>query len=132
MHLTTVDESLQNVLLDVVIRVDDPAPSAGLTTPAHQWLKRARIFRDAGTVVRDGRTLDMNIANKTILVTGANRGIGRALLEEALRRGARKVYAGTRGVLQHSDKRVTPLTLDVTSASQVQEAVKEVEMLDVL
>ena len=52
----------------------------------------------------------MNIANKTILVTGANRGIGRALLEEALRRGARKVYAGTRGVLQHSDKRVTPLT----------------------
>ncbi len=74
----------------------------------------------------------MNIANKTILVTGANRGIGRALLEEALRRGARKVYAGTRGVLQHSDKRVTPLTLDVTSASQIQEAVKEVDMLDVL
>ena len=69
----------------------------------------------------------MNIANKTILVTGANRGIGRALLEEALRRGARKVYAGTRGgVLQHSDKRVTP------SASQIQEAVKEVDMLDVL
>src|SRR5260370_42279455 len=62
----------------------DPAPSAGLTTPAHQSLKWARIFRDAGTVVRDGRTLDMNIANKTILVTGANRGIGRALLEEAL------------------------------------------------
>jgi len=42
----------------------------------------------------------MNIANKTILVTGANRGIGRALLEEALRRGARKVYAGTRGALR--------------------------------
>src|SRR5882762_300577 len=74
----------------------------------------------------------MNIENKTVLITGANRGIGRALLEEALRRGARKVYAGTRGVLQHSDKRVTPLTLDVTSASQIQEAVKEVDMLDVL
>src|SRR5260370_28845191 len=74
----------------------------------------------------------MNIKNKTVLITGANRGIGRALLEEALRRGARKVYAGTRGVLQHSDKRVTPLTLDVTSASQIQEALKEVAMLDVL
>ena len=74
----------------------------------------------------------MNIANKTVLVTGANRGIGRALLEEALRRGARKVYTGTRGLLQHSDKRVTPLTLDVTSASQIQQAVKEVDTLDVL
>jgi NAD(P)-dependent dehydrogenase (short-subunit alcohol dehydrogenase family) len=74
----------------------------------------------------------MNITNKTILITGANRGIGRALLEEALRRGARKVYTGTRSVLQHSDKRVTRLTLDVTSASQIQQAVKEVDTLDVL
>ena len=74
----------------------------------------------------------MNITNKTVLITGANRGIGRALLEEALRRGARKVYAGTRSVLQHSDKRVTPLTLDVTSAAQIQQAVKEVDTLDVL
>src|SRR5207247_10097970 len=67
----------------------------------------------------------MNIKNKTVLITGANRGIGRALLEEALRRGARKVYAGTRGALEHSDKRVTPLTLGVTSASQIEQAVKE-------
>jgi len=74
----------------------------------------------------------MNIAQKTVLITGANRGIGRALVDEALRRGARTVYAGTRSALQHSDKRVTPLTLDVTSASQIQRAADEVETLDVL
>jgi NAD(P)-dependent dehydrogenase (short-subunit alcohol dehydrogenase family) len=65
-------------------------------------------------------------------VTGANRGIGQALVEEALRRGAKRVYAGTRQPLTHSDERVTPLTLDVTSAAQIQAAVDEVESLDIL
>ena len=74
----------------------------------------------------------MNIANKTILITGANRGIGQALVTEALKRGAKRVYAGTRNALQHSDKRVTPLTLDVTNASQIQQAVNKVDTLDVL
>ena len=35
----------------------------------------------------------MTIADKAVLVTGANRGIGRALIEEALRRGAARIYA---------------------------------------
>jgi NAD(P)-dependent dehydrogenase (short-subunit alcohol dehydrogenase family) len=75
----------------------------------------------------------MNIENKTILITGANRGIGRALLEEALRRGAKRVYAGTRnGALQNADERVTPVTLDVTSAEQIEGAVKNIESLDIL
>ena len=74
----------------------------------------------------------MNIANKTVLITGANRGIGQALVAEALRRGAKRVYAGTRSALQHPDKRVTPLTLDVTNASQIQQAVNKVDNLDVL
>ena len=68
----------------------------------------------------------MNIENKTILITGANRGIGRALVAEALRRGAKKVYAGTRGTLQVTDERVTPVTLDVTNTSQIQQAVLKI------
>ena len=74
----------------------------------------------------------MNTQSKTVLITGANRGIGRALVDESLRRGAKKVYAGTRGAFQHPDKRVTPLTLDVTNASQIQHSVNEVRTLDVL
>src|SRR5258705_2018740 len=74
----------------------------------------------------------MNIENKTVLITGASRGIGRALVNEALRRGAKRVYAGTRSALQNGDKRVTPLTLDVTSVSQIQRAADEVDTLDVL
>ena len=36
----------------------------------------------------------MTIEGKTLLVTGANRGIGQALAAEALARGAKRVYAG--------------------------------------
>jgi len=74
----------------------------------------------------------MTIADKTILVTGANRGIGQALVSEALSRGAGRVYAGTRQPLSHPDPRITPLILDVTSAAQIQAAAGQVESLDVL
>ena len=74
----------------------------------------------------------MTIAGKTILVTEASRGIGQALVEEALRRGAKQMYAGARQPLANSDPRVTPLVLDVTNAAQIQAAVESVEPLDIL
>jgi NAD(P)-dependent dehydrogenase (short-subunit alcohol dehydrogenase family) len=74
----------------------------------------------------------MTITDRVVLVTGANRGIGQALVEEALRRGAKQVYAGTRQPLAHPDGRVVPVTLDVADAAQIQDAVESVEALDIL
>ena len=74
----------------------------------------------------------MNIADTTILVTGANRGIGQALVTEALARGASRVYAGTREPLTHPDPRVTPVILDVTDADLVQAAAERIGALDIL
>ena len=74
----------------------------------------------------------MSIAGKTILVTGASRGIARALVEEALKRGARRVYAAARRPAAHPDERVTPLRMDVTDAAQVRAAAEQVGSLDIL
>jgi NAD(P)-dependent dehydrogenase (short-subunit alcohol dehydrogenase family) len=72
------------------------------------------------------------IADKTVLVTGANRGLGRALVDEALTRGAKRVYAASRQPMAVADQRVTPLILDVTDAAQIEEAAARVESLDIL
>jgi NAD(P)-dependent dehydrogenase (short-subunit alcohol dehydrogenase family) len=74
----------------------------------------------------------MRVADKTVLVTGANRGIGQALVNEALTRGAARVYAGTRQPISGADPRVAPVRLDVTSRTDIQRAVQEVGALDLL
>jgi NAD(P)-dependent dehydrogenase (short-subunit alcohol dehydrogenase family) len=72
------------------------------------------------------------ISDKTVLVTGANRGIGRALVEEALKKGVKRVYAGTRQPWTHPDGRVTRLAIDVTNPIQILDAVRQIDALDIL
>ena len=72
------------------------------------------------------------IADKTVLVTGANRGLGLALVDEALRRGAKRVYAASRQPFAHPNERVTAVVLDVTNAAQIQAAAERVKSLDIL
>ncbi len=69
------------------------------------------------------------VRNTIALVTGANRGIGEALVDALVLAGAAKVYAAARNaaelatiVARHPGK-VVPLTLDVTDAVQIREAV---------
>ena len=76
--------------------------------------------------------MQTTFAGKSVLVTGANRGLGQALVEESLRRGADRVYAGTRQPNVVRDERVTPVTLDVTDPAQIQAAFDSVESLDIL
>jgi len=77
----------------------------------------------------------MELENRTVLVTGANRGIGAALVSELLKRNVAKVYAGARrteSLPDFADPRVIPLALDITQQSQIQAAAKRAKDVDLL
>jgi NAD(P)-dependent dehydrogenase (short-subunit alcohol dehydrogenase family) len=61
----------------------------------------------------------MEIKESVALVTGANRGIGRAFARALVDHGAAKVYAGARDPASVVDRDVIPLQLDVTSPEDV-------------
>jgi len=69
----------------------------------------------------------MKIEGSVVLLTGANGGIGRAMTQELLRRGAAKIYLGARDIaslqplLAVSD-RLVPLALDVSKPEQIANA----------
>jgi NAD(P)-dependent dehydrogenase (short-subunit alcohol dehydrogenase family) len=70
----------------------------------------------------------MDIEGRSAIVTGANRGIGEAFVDELLAAGAARVYAGTRdprgadALITRHGARCVPVTLDVTDADAVSAA----------
>jgi NAD(P)-dependent dehydrogenase (short-subunit alcohol dehydrogenase family) len=63
-----------------------------------------------------------SLKDSTILVTGANGGLGLEFVHQALARGARRVYASARTPRTWDDVRIVPLTLDVTAPASIREA----------
>jgi NAD(P)-dependent dehydrogenase (short-subunit alcohol dehydrogenase family) len=77
----------------------------------------------------------MSLSNKVILVSGANRGIGAAVVRELLKVGVGKIYAGARNLKSlpdFGDSRVVPLQLDVTDDASVKKAADTANDVDVL
>jgi NAD(P)-dependent dehydrogenase (short-subunit alcohol dehydrogenase family) len=76
----------------------------------------------------------MHIAHSTALVTGANRGIGRIVVEQLLERGARRVYAAARRpeTVPFTDPRVVPLRVDVTDGALAASAAEQAHDVDLL
>jgi NAD(P)-dependent dehydrogenase (short-subunit alcohol dehydrogenase family) len=74
----------------------------------------------------------MNFKDSIVLVTGANRGLGKALAEAAVKAGARKVYAAARNPASVDIAGVTPIKLDVTQAADIAAAVQAIPDLTIL
>lgn len=74
----------------------------------------------------------MKLKNAVILITGANRGLGKALAQAALAAGARKVYAGVRNPATVTLAGVTPIKLDVTNPADIAAAAQAIPDLTIL
>ena len=80
----------------------------------------------------------MEINNQTILITGANRGIGKTIVETVLAHGAAKVYAAVRNVdsaaplvAAHGDK-IVPVALDLSQPATVETAAATAQDVDIV
>src|SRR5580698_10090670 len=77
----------------------------------------------------------MTLFNKVALVTGANRGIGAAIVREMLNAGVAKVYAAARDpktLPTFGNPRVVSLQMDITSDASVKTAAAVAQDVDVL
>lgn len=83
-------------------------------------------------------TTKMNIEGKVAFISGANRGIGKAITEELISKGIKTIYAGARNIASLSDlqnrygNKIIPIQLDVTNADSIKEAASKVGDLDIL
>lgn len=83
-------------------------------------------------------TIKFNPEGKVVLISGSNRGIGKAILVELFEKGAKKIYAGARNtaslhdlVAQYGDKLV-PVELDVTDDASIATVASTIDDLDIL
>ncbi|WP_125131171.1 SDR family oxidoreductase [Microbacterium sp. 10M-3C3] len=73
-----------------------------------------------------------DIDGATILITGANGGLGAEFVTQALARGARRVYAAARTPREWGDARVVPLSLDVTDRDAIAQAADAAPDVDIV
>ena len=76
--------------------------------------------------------MTQSLENRTVLVTGANGGLGEQFVLQGLERGAAKVYAAARTPRSWDDPRVRPLTLDLTDQADVDRAATQAADVDLL
>ncbi|GHO47958.1 SDR family oxidoreductase [Ktedonospora formicarum] len=74
----------------------------------------------------------MNVHGSIALVSGGNRGLGKAYVQALLDAGARKVYVGMRHPTDVSDARLQPIKLDITNEQDVNAAVKACQDITIL
>lgn len=74
----------------------------------------------------------MNVRGKVVLVTGANRGLGKAFVTALLESGATKVYAAARDVTKVNIAGAEPVELDITDPASVLRAAQHCSDVDLL
>ena len=77
----------------------------------------------------------MKMESRVIFVSGANRGIGRAIVEALMAQPVKKIYAAARkldDLPDFGDVRVVPVMLDITDATQIRKAAGLAADVDVL
>ena len=74
----------------------------------------------------------MRVADSVALVTGAGRGIGRALARELVERGARTVYAAARDPATVTDPGLVPIALDITDPDRIAQVARQRADVDLL
>lgn len=82
--------------------------------------------------------MSISVNNKVALVTGANRGIGKAIVESFLKHGAKKVYlavrnpASTKALEEQFGSKVVTLRADVSDAESIKQLALQAKDVDIV